>query len=75
MNNSDDGLFLGCFKLNDISFGSNVEDVCTRIMRCDYHPQRSAATTKAVAEQIKKNKNILKKRHRYLLNDNGTVLW
>lgn len=45
--------------LNDISFGDYVEDVCTRIMHgdsnyesmlpCDYNPQKSAATAKAVA--------------------------
>ena len=46
-------------KLNDISFGDYIEDVCTRIMQgdsnyesmlpCDYKPQKSDATTKAVA--------------------------
>lgn len=46
-------------KLNDISFGDYIEDVCTRIMHgdsdyksmlpCDYNPQKSAATAKAVA--------------------------
>ena len=46
-------------ELNDISFGDYIEDVCTRIMQgdrdyesmlpCDYKPQKSDATTKAVA--------------------------
>ena len=46
-------------KLNDISFGDYIEDVCTRIMQgdsnyesmlpCDYKHQKSDATTKAVA--------------------------
>ena len=46
-------------KLNDISLGDYIEDVCTRIMQgdsnyesmlpCDYKPQKSDATTKAVA--------------------------
>lgn len=46
-------------KLNDISFGDYIEDVCTRIMHgdsdyksmlpCDYNPHKSAATAKDVA--------------------------